>query len=103
MSNSFLRNTSHSYSYISPAHFSLLQGIFFQAFLILFDTDIFIELVLTEAFSPFGKVVQVKRIWIYVTFEREEEAQNALTNRNGKMVDQRVIFVDKAGGYTRGV
>ncbi|CAN6560113.1 unnamed protein product [Malus baccata var. baccata] len=98
---------------------------------ILFDTDIFILLVLikgcislgisfattekslTEAFSPFGKVVHVhisrnattnkSKGFGYVTFEREEEAQNALTNMNGKMVDQRVIFVDKAGRYTRGV
>ncbi|KAM1056542.1 hypothetical protein ACFX13_030677 [Malus domestica] len=112
MSNSFLRNASHSNSYISPAHFLFSRGFSSKLFVkgISFATT---EKSLTEAFSPFGKVVHVHILrnattnkskgFGYVTFEGEEEAQNALTNMNGKMVDQRVIFVDKAGRYTRGV
>ncbi|CAB4283361.1 unnamed protein product [Prunus armeniaca] len=61
---------------------------------------------LTQAFSPFGKVLDANIVrnkvtnkskgFGYVTFETEEDAEKALVNMNGKMVDQRVVLVDKA-------
>ncbi|KAJ8750217.1 hypothetical protein K2173_014132 [Erythroxylum novogranatense] len=59
---------------------------------------------IAEAFSKYGKVVQVEIIMnktlnrpkglAYVTFYQEDEAQRALAEMNGELVDGRVVFVD---------
>ncbi|GKV21535.1 hypothetical protein SLEP1_g31508 [Rubroshorea leprosula] len=64
------------------------------------------EFTLAESFSKFGKVIEAKVImdknkkrskgYGYVSFATEEEASRALTEMNGKLLDGRVIFVDKA-------
>ncbi|RVW33329.1 Small RNA-binding protein 11, chloroplastic [Vitis vinifera] len=64
------------------------------------------EKTLAEAFSQFGEVVEAKIImdkrklrpkgFAYVTFTREDEAEKALTEMNGKVVDGRTVLVDYA-------
>ncbi|KAK1588616.1 hypothetical protein Q3G72_025089 [Acer saccharum] len=59
---------------------------------------------LKDAFTQFGKVVEAKIImkkdrtrskgYGYVTFSATDEAQKALIDMNGKLVDGRVISVD---------
>ncbi|KAH9659798.1 RRM domain-containing protein [Citrus sinensis] len=59
---------------------------------------------LADAFSQFGQVTEATIImdkgknrskgYGYVTFSTEEEAQKALADMNGKLLDGRVIFVD---------
>ncbi|XP_042954873.1 small RNA-binding protein 11, chloroplastic-like isoform X2 [Carya illinoinensis] len=59
---------------------------------------------LVEAFSKFGQVIEGKVImdkvrnrskgYGYVTFAKEDEAQKALMDMNGKSLDGRVLFVD---------
>ncbi|KAH7671348.1 RNA recognition motif domain-containing protein [Dioscorea alata] len=61
---------------------------------------------LSEAFAQFGQVVEAKVVmdrvadrskgFGFVTFASEDEAQKALTEMNGKVLNGRVIFVDKA-------
>ncbi|KAL5976468.1 Small RNA-binding protein 11, chloroplastic [Asimina triloba] len=64
------------------------------------------EMVLAEAFSQYGKVIEAKIImnrdtgrskgFGFVTFASEEEAVNALAGMCGKELSGRVIFVDYA-------
>ncbi|KAK9185595.1 hypothetical protein WN943_025951 [Citrus x changshan-huyou] len=59
---------------------------------------------LADAFSQFGHVTEATIImdkgknrskgYGYVTFSTEEEAQKALADMNGKLLDGRVIFLD---------
>ncbi|KDP33116.1 hypothetical protein JCGZ_13563 [Jatropha curcas] len=70
---------------------------------------------LAETFSKFGEVVEAKIIrdrisnkskgFGYVTFTMEDEAQKALMEMNGKVVNGRPVFVDnvrpKSGGIPR--
>ncbi|XP_020576135.1 glycine-rich RNA-binding protein 4, mitochondrial [Phalaenopsis equestris] len=61
---------------------------------------------LAEAFSKFGQVVEARLVidrvsdrpkgFGFVTFASEDEAQNALKQMNGKVLNGRVIFVDIA-------
>ncbi|CAB4283360.1 unnamed protein product [Prunus armeniaca] len=105
MSKSFLRHTSHPNPYIPPAHFLFSRG-FSSKLLVKGISFTSTEESLTQAFSPFGKVLDANIVrnkvtnkskgFGYVTFETEEDAEKALVNMNGKMVDQRVVLVDKA-------
>ncbi|KDO44367.1 hypothetical protein CISIN_1g035722mg, partial [Citrus sinensis] len=59
---------------------------------------------IADAFSQFGQVTKATIImdkgkntskgYGSVTFSTEEEAQKALTEMNGKLLDGRVLFVD---------
>ncbi|KAJ0973388.1 hypothetical protein J5N97_021347 [Dioscorea zingiberensis] len=61
---------------------------------------------LSEAFSQFGQVVEAKIVmdrvsdrskgFGFVTFASEDEAQKALAEMNGKVLNGRVVFVDIA-------
>ncbi|XP_030458482.1 small RNA-binding protein 11, chloroplastic [Syzygium oleosum] len=61
---------------------------------------------LAKAFSKFGQVEEATIImdrvknrskgFGYVTFAVEEDARKALIDMNGKLLDGRVVFVDKA-------
>ncbi|ONI01369.1 hypothetical protein PRUPE_6G135700 [Prunus persica] len=82
MSKSFLRHTSHPNPYIPPAHFLFSRG--------------FSSKLLVKANIVRNKVTNKSKGFGYVTFETEEDAEKALVNMNGKMVDQRVVLVDKA-------
>ncbi|XP_077230620.1 RNA binding (RRM/RBD/RNP motifs) family protein isoform X2 [Tasmannia lanceolata] len=66
------------------------------------------ENALSEAFSQFGQVVEVmdrvsdrSKGFGFVTYASEEEAQKALTEMNGKVLNGRVIFVDNAKARPR--
>ncbi|KAF8397940.1 hypothetical protein HHK36_016866 [Tetracentron sinense] len=64
------------------------------------------ESALSEAFSQFGQVIEAKIImdrvsdrskgFGFVTFASEDEAQKAVTEMNGKVLNGRIVFVDKA-------
>ncbi|KAJ7948024.1 putative RNA-binding family protein [Quillaja saponaria] len=64
------------------------------------------EETLAEAFSHFGQVLEANIVmdkvrkrskgFGYVTFGKEEEANKAITDMNGKVLRGHVIFVDKA-------
>ncbi|KAK9156796.1 hypothetical protein Scep_003370 [Stephania cephalantha] len=64
------------------------------------------EKYLAEAFSQFGQVVEAKIVmdrvsdrskgFGFVTFAAEDEAQKALEEMNGKVLNGRVVFVDVA-------
>lgn len=64
------------------------------------------EETLSEAFSQFGQVVEATIVtdkvtdkskgFGFVTFASEDEAQKAIAEMNGKALNGRVIFVDKA-------
>ncbi|XVF05127.1 hypothetical protein REPUB_Repub05bG0144900 [Reevesia pubescens] len=66
---------------------------------------------LANSFSQFGKVVEAKvardkvrnrsKGYGYVTFAEEVEATKALAVMNGKLLDGRVISVDKQGPSSR--
>ncbi|KAM7526012.1 hypothetical protein LguiA_015914 [Lonicera macranthoides] len=61
---------------------------------------------LSEAFSPYGQVVEAKIVmdrvsdrskgFGFVTFASEDEAQKAITEMNGKVLNGRVVYVDTA-------
>ncbi|XP_010271589.1 PREDICTED: glycine-rich RNA-binding protein 4, mitochondrial-like [Nelumbo nucifera] len=69
------------------------------------------EKALSEAFSQFGQVIEAKIImdrvsdrskgFGFVTFASEDEAQKALTEMNGKVLNGRIIFVDNAKPRSR--
>lgn len=108
-----LKGISHNlYRYIShpnpnscPAKLIFFRGIASKLFVkgISFSTT---EETLSEAFSQFGQVIEAKIItdkvrnkskgYAYVTFANEDEAQKALMDMNGKLLDGRVLFVDSA-------
>ncbi|XP_026427403.1 small RNA-binding protein 11, chloroplastic-like [Papaver somniferum] len=64
------------------------------------------EEALSEAFSKYGQVVEAKIVmdrvsdrskgFGFVTFASSEEAKNATSGMNGKVLDGRAIFVDNA-------
>lgn len=64
------------------------------------------EKTLSEAFAQFGQVIEAKIVmdrvsdrskgFGFVTFAAEDEAQKALTEMNGKVLNGRVIFVDNS-------
>ncbi|XP_018831241.1 small RNA-binding protein 11, chloroplastic-like [Juglans regia] len=88
---------------ISPARMNFFRGFASRLFVkgISFSTT---EDTLVEAFSKFGQVIEAKVImdkvrnrtkgFGYVTFANEDEAQKALMDMNGKVLDGRVLFVD---------
>ncbi|XP_068664262.1 small RNA-binding protein 11, chloroplastic-like isoform X1 [Aristolochia californica] len=69
------------------------------------------EKVLSEAFSQFGQLIEAKIItdkvsvrskgFGFVTFASEDEAEKALTEMNGKVLNGRVIFVEYAKARAR--
>ncbi|KAE9590809.1 hypothetical protein Lal_00023192 [Lupinus albus] len=94
-------------SLIPPSPFLLTfrRGIAFKLFvggLSYFTT----EKVLSDTFSNYGQVVEAKIItdrmsekskgFGFVTFASQDEAENAVTEMNGKALNGRVIFVDYA-------
>ncbi|KAK9175510.1 hypothetical protein WN944_027517 [Citrus x changshan-huyou] len=94
---------SHSNLKISAAQLVSYRGFTSKLFVkgVSFSTT---EEMLADAFSQFGQVTEATIItdkgknrskgYGYVTFSTEEEAQNALTEMNGKVLDGRVLFVD---------
>ncbi|KAL5763711.1 hypothetical protein ACOSP7_016067 [Xanthoceras sorbifolium] len=100
---SISRFISHSNAKNGAAQLVLSRGITSKLFVkgLSFSTT---EKLLTDAFSQFGKVVEVKVIrnkdgtrskgYGYVTFSAIDEAQNALIDMNGKLLDGRIIYVD---------
>ncbi|GLT48691.1 hypothetical protein SLA2020_222990 [Shorea laevis] len=102
---SILKYVSHlNPNSTAPAWFCFFRG---------FSSTLFVkgisfkatEFTLAESFSKFGKVLEAKIIkdkdknrskgFGYVTFATEEEASRALIEMNGKLLDGRVIFVDR--------
>ncbi|XP_020518426.1 glycine-rich RNA-binding protein 8 isoform X3 [Amborella trichopoda] len=69
------------------------------------------ENALSEAFSQFGQVIEAKIImdrvsdrskgFGFVTYASEDEAQRAITEMNGKVLNGRIIFVDTAKSKAR--
>ncbi|KAF3320729.1 glycine-rich RNA-binding protein 4 [Carex littledalei] len=66
---------------------------------------------LSEAFSQFGQVIEAKLVmdqatnkpkgFGFVKFASEEEAQKAIAEMNGKVLNGRVIYVEKAISKTK--
>ncbi|XP_078157296.1 small RNA-binding protein 11, chloroplastic-like [Carex rostrata] len=66
---------------------------------------------LSEAFSQFGQVIEAKLVmdqatnkpkgFGFVKFASEEEAQKAIAEMNGKVLNGRVIYVEKAKTTTK--
>ncbi|XP_057956565.1 small RNA-binding protein 11, chloroplastic-like isoform X2 [Malania oleifera] len=87
----------------SPSHLLAYRGFASRLFVkgISFCTT---EDTLAEAFSQFGKVVEVvmnkarnrSKGFGFVTFVSEDEAQKASTEMNGKLLDGRIISVENA-------
>ncbi|EFH38975.1 hypothetical protein ARALYDRAFT_333237 [Arabidopsis lyrata subsp. lyrata] len=48
---------------------------------------------LRQLFAPFGQIIEG---FGFITFESEDDAQNALKALNGKIVKGRLIFVEAA-------
>ncbi|XP_003632289.2 small RNA-binding protein 11, chloroplastic [Vitis vinifera] len=104
ISDTFLRFSSLN-PYLLSSQLIFCRGIASTLFVkgISFSTT---EKTLAEAFSQFGEVVEAKIImdkrklrpkgFAYVTFTREDEAEKALTEMNGKVVDGRTVLVDYA-------
>ncbi|PIA28173.1 hypothetical protein AQUCO_07200072v1 [Aquilegia coerulea] len=88
-----------------PAQFISYRGIASKLFIggLSFYTT---EQSLSEAFSQFGQVVEATIIsdrasdrskgFGFVTFASEDEAQKAITEMNGKVLNGRVIYVETA-------
>ncbi|GMY15805.1 small RNA-binding protein 11, chloroplastic-like [Fagus crenata] len=105
ISHSLYTHISHPNPNISPAQLILFRGFASKLFVkgISFSTT---EETFAEAFSKFGEVTEAKIImdkarnrskgFGYVSFAKEDEAQRALTDMNGKLLDGRVVFVDNA-------
>ncbi|KAK7244868.1 hypothetical protein RIF29_39696 [Crotalaria pallida] len=94
----------------SPSLLSFRRGIAFKLFVggLSYVTT---EKGLSDAFSNYGQVVEAKIItdrvsekskgFGFVTFASHAEAENAITEMNGKALNGRVIFVDYAKLTTR--
>lgn len=105
ISNRFVKLISSPNPIVSPARLIFHRGLASTLFVkgIAFVTT---EDRLAEAFSKFGQVEEAKIImdrvknrskgYGYVTFAVEEDAQKALIDMNGKLLDGRVVFVDMA-------
>ncbi|XP_062172507.1 small RNA-binding protein 11, chloroplastic-like isoform X2 [Alnus glutinosa] len=98
ISQNLHRYISHPNPNSSPAQLIFFRGIASKLFVkgISFSTT---EETLAEAFSKFGEVIEVRnrsKGFGYVTFAKEDEAQKALMDMNGKLLDGRVVFVDNA-------
>ncbi|XP_062172506.1 small RNA-binding protein 11, chloroplastic-like isoform X1 [Alnus glutinosa] len=105
ISQNLHRYISHPNPNSSPAQLIFFRGIASKLFVkgISFSTT---EETLAEAFSKFGEVIEANIImdkvrnrskgFGYVTFAKEDEAQKALMDMNGKLLDGRVVFVDNA-------
>ncbi|KAF5188389.1 Small rna-binding protein 11 protein [Thalictrum thalictroides] len=101
---SLLQNQNH------PAQLISYRGIASKLFIggLSFYTT---EEHLSEAFSQFGQVIEATIIsdrvtdrskgFGFVTFASEDEAQKAITEMNGKVLNGRAIFVDTAKPQTR--
>ncbi|KAK7337270.1 hypothetical protein VNO77_17835 [Canavalia gladiata] len=88
-----------------PSLLSFRRGIAFKLFVggLSFYTT---EKALSDAFSNYGQVVEAKIVtdrvsdrskgFGFVTFASQDEAENAITQMNGKALNGRVIFVDYA-------
>ncbi|GAV86285.1 RRM_1 domain-containing protein [Cephalotus follicularis] len=102
---SLMRYLNGSNPKISTSQLAIYRGISSTLFVkgISFSTT---EEGLAGAFSQFGHVLEAKIItdkehkrskgYGYVTFTTDDEAQTALMDMNGKLLDGRVVFVDKA-------
>ncbi|XP_044481190.1 small RNA-binding protein 11, chloroplastic-like [Mangifera indica] len=103
MSASIFRFISRSKSNNSAAQLLFCRGITSKLFVkgLSFSTT---EDTLANAFSQFGEVVEAKIIFNktsnrskgygYVTFNSVDEAEKALSDMNGKILEGRVLFVD---------
>lgn len=102
-SHDLCRYLAHPNPISSSAQLIFCRGIASQLFVkgLSFSTT---EERLAEAFSKFGEVTEAKVImdkvrnrskgYGYVTFAKEDEAQQALIDMDGKPLDGRVLFVD---------
>ncbi|XP_006442387.2 small RNA-binding protein 11, chloroplastic, partial [Citrus clementina] len=96
-------SVSHSNSKNSAVQLVFYRGFTSKLFVkgVSFSTT---KEMLADAFSQFGQVTEATIImdigknrskgYGYVTSSTEEEAQKALVDMNGKLLDGRVIFVD---------
>ncbi|KAJ7971601.1 RNA-binding family protein [Quillaja saponaria] len=98
--------TSSSYSHLlPPALYICCRGIASKLFVggLSFYTT---EKGLSEAFFKYGQVVEAKIVmdrvsdrskgFGFVTFASEDDAENAISEMNGKPLNGRVVFVDYA-------
>lgn len=95
---------------LPPPHIFSSRGIVSKLFVggLSFYTT---EETLSEAFGQFGQVIEAKIImdrvsdrskgFGFITYASEDEAENALTEMNGKILNGRVIFVDTAKARPR--
>ncbi|KAI4348929.1 hypothetical protein L6164_009590 [Bauhinia variegata] len=92
-------------SFIPSARLIFCRGIAFKLFVGGLSSYT-AEKGLSEAFSRYGQVIEAKIVtdrvsdrskgFGFVTFASEDEAENAISEMNGKALNGRVIFVDYA-------